>query len=68
MSVLSLIVVEKPGPPLDFHLATWLWGLTALINYQDQDYGKLINNYKLKLLLVWLMDSENTVSLDDRDM
>lgn len=68
MSVLSLIVVEKTGQPLDFHLATWLWGLTALINYQDQHYEKLINNYKLKLLLVWLMDSENAVSLDDRDM
>lgn len=68
MSVLSLIVVEKTGQPLDFHLATWLWGLTALINYQDQHYEKLINNYKLKLLLVWLMDSENAVFLDDRDM
>lgn len=68
MSVLSLIVVEKTGQPLDFHLATWLWGLTALINYQDQHYEKLINNYKLKLLLVWLMDFENTVFLDDRDM
>lgn len=60
--------MEKTGQPLDFHLATWLWGLTALINYQDQHYEKLINNYKLKLLLVWLMDSENAVSLDDRDM
>lgn len=68
MSVLSLIVVEKTGQPLDFHLLTWLWGLTALINYQDQHYEKLINNYKLKLLLVWLMDSENAVFLDDRDM
>lgn len=68
MSVLSLIVVEKTGQPLDFHLATWLWGLTALINYQDQYYEKLINNYKLKLLLVWLMGSENAVFLDDRDM
>lgn len=68
MSVLSLIVVEKTGQPLDFHLATWLWGLTALINYQDQHYEKLINNYKLKLLLVWLMGSENAVFLDDRDM